>query len=72
VNVESIVRKFDGYAKHSTRDCAIIPACQDAAGIGSEADDVAEDFERRKGLVNYGDVTLAETFYGYGEAAKTF
>lgn len=53
-------------------DRAVVPACEDAAAIGSEGYDVAEDLERGERFVNYGFMTLTDAFYSCCEAAESY
>jgi len=72
VDVEAVVLQVDGDFAHLGRDGPVGPAVEDAARVGPEGYDVAEDFEGREGLVDDGRVAVADAFYGCGEAAETW
>ena len=73
-DVEAVLARVDAEGPHAVHDGtgAVAPAVEDAAGVGAEGDDVAEDLELGEGFVNGYGVALAVAFYGGGEAAKAW
>ena len=69
--VEAVLGEIDGDAAHIACDASVAPAREDATCIGTEGYYVAEDFERGKGFVDYGGMSMADAFYRCREAAET-
>jgi hypothetical protein len=72
VDVEAVLLQVDGDFAHRGRDGAVGPAREDAAGVGAEGYDVAEDLEGGEGFVDYGCVALSDAFYACCEAAEAW
>lgn len=72
VYVEAIVLEVDGNFAHRGCNRAIGPAVEDASGVGTERNDIAEDLKGWEGFVDDGCVTLSDAFYGCCEAAETW
>lgn len=69
VDVEALVP--DRQLLETLDDGAVVaPAAEDAAGVGAEGDDVAEDLELGEGFVDLDRVALAVALDGGGQAAE--
>jgi hypothetical protein len=72
MNVEAVVGQVDGDAAHRLGDFAVFPAVENAASIGPEGYDVAQDFELGKRFEDDGLVALLDAFYRCCETTETW
>lgn len=72
VNIEAVLLQVNRNFAHLRCDRAIFPAVEDAASIGSEGNDVAEDLQRWERFVDHGRMALPHTFNGCCETAEAY
>src|SRR5690606_15927752 len=70
VDAETVVLEVDAQRLEAADNLTLAPAVEDAAGVGAEGDDVAEDLELREVFVDFDVVALALAFDGCGETAE--
>lgn len=71
MDLEPVVPQVDREGSHLSCDLAILPPVENPACVGSERDDVAEDFEFQEGLVDGDGVALSVAFDCGDETAET-
>ena len=72
VDVEAVGAQVDAQLAHPCRDLSIVPAVEDAARVGAERNNIAQDLELREGLVDLDVDALAVQLDGRAEAAEAW